>query len=63
MDRQVNLPGEQGLFDFFGEQSFATRLGERGGLQVVAGGFDDFDFGRKACFRQLTGHVVRLPQR
>src|SRR5581483_8603886 len=58
----------QGRFEFLGEKSFwQTRasLRERGGLQFVAGGFDDFQLkpaGGK-CQPALGEHGIRLRER
>jgi hypothetical protein len=66
MHGQVDAAGGQGLFDFFGEDSFAesalgTDHGERDVGDFVAGGVDDFDFDFVAAGAQEGGDVVRLP--
>ena len=63
VDGQIDVPGEQRFFNFLGKQAFTARLHQRCRLQMVAGGFDDFDAGLDTGFEELSGNVMRLPER
>ena len=62
MDGEINGSGEEGFFDFLGEEAFGADFAEGDVSDFVAGGLDDFDAGGVACGLELGGDVVGLPE-
>ncbi len=59
---QIDAAVEQRFLDFLGEKAFAADLRKRNILDLVAGGFDDFD-ARVSTLQQDSRNMLGLPQR
>ena len=62
MHSDVDGSGEKGVFNFFGEKTFAFDFVEAEVLDGVAFGFDDFDNRSNTRISKLLLHEMRLPE-
>ena len=62
VDSEINFPGGQRLFNFFGEHALGADLREGYVGDFVAGGVNDLDFDFVAALAQKGGDVVGLPE-
>src|SRR5207247_8466827 len=62
VDREIDTPLSQSLFDFFCEHAFRADFGERDIENLIAGSLDDFDFDRMPARFEECANMIGLPE-
>src|ERR1051326_6236687 len=62
VDSQIDAPGREGFFDFFGEHALGAYFGEGHVGDLVTGGMNNFNFDFVAAGAEQRGNVVGLPK-
>jgi hypothetical protein len=63
MYSEVHTPLPQCFLNFLGEHPLGTDFSKGNVKDLIASGFDDFDFDLMAAALKLTADVIGLPQR